>query len=217
MDRRESGVVAWVSRRRASTAGECRPMSGNDSDLARSIEASRREPAAFEELVRTAYESLKGLAEAKLRGDRLARSIQATALVNEACLRLLAGTAISFEGRTHFVRVAAEAMRRVLVDHARRSGAAKRGGGRGAEVLEDAAWLDLDPSLLLGIDEALTALERDDPTAAEVVRLRFFAGLAMEEIATTLGLSERSVRREWAYARARLRVFLEGDKPEATP
>jgi RNA polymerase sigma factor (TIGR02999 family) len=128
-------------------------------------------------------------------------------------MRLAANDELVWNDRAHFFRASAEAMRRVLIDHARAKGAVKRGGGRGG-VRIDAADLgvDSDPAQVLALDEALASLQREDERAAEVVQLRFFAGLGFAEIAALLNCSERTVMREWAFARARLVELLE-DEP----
>jgi len=130
-------------------------------------------------------------------------TLQATALVHEAYLRLLGGTQPPWNDRQHFFRAAAEAMRRILIEHARKRGRVKRGGKRvrveltGVDLASDQ---DLDQ--ILALDDAFRRLEQQDPEAADVVRLRCFAGLSVEETAQATGHSERTVKREWAFARA---------------
>lgn len=165
----------------------------------------REDPKAAEECVELVYDQLRAIAQARMNHERAGHTLQATALVHEACQRLLGDSAPDWEDRGHFFRSAGEAMRRILIDHARKKKSEKRGGGRSRvplNVVDLAA--DHDPSMVLELDEALRALEREDPTAAEVVQLRFFAGLSVEETAKTMGISERTVAREWAFARARL-------------
>ncbi len=160
-------------------------------------------PAATERLLPLVYDELRALARSHLRNERPDHTLQATALVHEAYLRLLADARPSWNDRRHFFRSAAEAMRRILIEHARARGRLKRGGGR---VAVDISAVDLatDPDLdqLLALDEAFRRLEQQDPGAADVVRLRFYAGLSVEETALATGLSERTVKREWAFARA---------------
>jgi RNA polymerase sigma factor (TIGR02999 family) len=153
------------------------------------------------------YDELKRLAAARLAGERSGHSLDATALVHEAYLRLGAG---SFADRTSFFRAAAVAMQRILVDHARRRKAACRGGGARTIALDgDAPDLGADPDLVLDVDAALTRLAREDPSSAEVARLRLFTGSSIEEAAEALGLSRATAFREWAYARSWLATALQ--------
>lgn len=156
-------------------------------------------PRAAPDLVPIAYTELRRLASAKLAAERPDHTLNATALVHEAYLRL--GAEQSFESRSAFFRAAAEAMRRILVDHARARQAQKRGGERRRVELDDAAS-PTRPEELLALDEALTELEGHDATAAELVKLRFFSGLGHGEAAETLGLSRRQADGLWALARA---------------
>jgi RNA polymerase sigma factor (TIGR02999 family) len=136
--------------------------------------------------------------------------LQATALVNEAYLRLLGNADVNWRDRGHFYSAAAEAMRRILIDHARRRGAEIRGGRSTRLPLDvcDLAAID-DPKQILALDQALSRLQEHDPLAVEVVRLRFFAGLQNEEVAAAMGVSVSTVKREWTFARAMLFRFLE--------
>src|SRR4051812_14960941 len=164
-------------------------------------------PEAANELLPLVYSQLRAIANQRMREERVGHTLQATALVHEAYVRLAAASddGRQFEGRTHFFRVAADAMRKILIDHARRHRADKRGGGvkqRSLGAIEPS--IDTDPELLLAMEEALTTLQSEDARAAEVVQLRFYGGLSFEEIAESLKVSERTVLREWAFARARL-------------
>jgi RNA polymerase sigma factor (TIGR02999 family) len=150
------------------------------------------------------YDELRRLAAARLAREKPGHTLQPTALVHEAYLRLVAaGDAPTWEGRRHFFAAAAEAMRRILIDRSRRKKRVKRGGDRlrvdldRVEVTEDARGDDL-----LALDEALDALAREAPQKAELVKLRFFAGLSVEEAARCLGISRATADRYWAYARA---------------
>lgn len=165
-------------------------------------------PAVLEEV----YDELRSIARARMASERAGHTLQATALVHEAYLRLVGDQPVAWRGRGHFYGAAAEAMRRILVDHARRAGSQKRGGAHGRVTLgaADAAH-ELDTGDVPALDEALTALEGEDPRAARVVRLRYFAGLSVEEIARALEVSTRTVHREWTFARTRLFELLSGD------
>jgi RNA polymerase sigma factor (TIGR02999 family) len=154
------------------------------------------------------YDELRKLAEARLAHEAPGQTLQATALVHEAFLRLVGpdGDA-SWDGRGHFFAAAAEAMRRILVENARRKSRLKRGGGLARVELADPPVPDVDDRLI-ALDEALGRLAEEDPVAAKVVELRRFAGLGHEEIAATLGLTVSQARRHWTYARAWLRDAL---------
>ena len=167
--------------------------------------------ATMERLIPLVYDELRALARAQLRHERPDHSLQATALVHEAYLRLLGSDRPSWNDQSHFFRAAAEAMRRILIEHARKRGRIKRGGKRVRVELSSvdlASEQDLDE--ILALDDAFQRLEEQDSKAADVVRLRFFAGLSVEETAKALDLSERTVKREWAFARAWLYDALQG-------
>ena len=158
------------------------------------------------------YDELKRLAGRLLRSERASPSLAATSIVHEAYLRLAEQHRALWNDRAHFFRVAAQMMRRVLVDHYRTRHAKKRGGGgvavtllENAQVEEAAITVDL-----IDLDEALTALGRQDPKQAEIVEMRFFAGLTVDETAEALGISPATVKREWALAKAWLLVAIEG-------
>jgi RNA polymerase sigma factor (TIGR02999 family) len=157
---------------------------------------------ALQRLYVQVYEELRRLAESRLRREGAGHTLQATALVNEAYLRL-DPTAASWENRRHFFGAAAQAMRRILVDHARQKLADKRMAPGGRVTLADldvsAPEEDLD---LLAVNEALDELAVQDPRLAEVVSLRFFAGMSVDETAQALDVSTMTVKRDWAYARA---------------
>jgi RNA polymerase sigma factor (TIGR02999 family) len=169
------------------------------------------DPQAAGQLLPLVYEELRRLAVQMLAQEKPGQTLQATALVHEAYLRLVGGHD-HWEGRKHFFAVAAEAMRRILIDNARRKQRQKRGGGRARLDLDAVAVLAPEPSHdLLDLDEALTRLTAADAAAAELVKLRYFAGLSLPEAAEVLGLAPRSADRLWAYARAWLREALEGE------
>jgi len=152
------------------------------------------------------YDELRRLAAARLAHEPHGHTLDATALVHEAYLKL---QAVSFDSRSGFFRAAAMAMQRILVDHARAKRAEKRGGdGRRFAVTEGDRVLVSDPDTVLAVNEALEALALDDPESAEVARLRLFAGMTVEEAADALGVSRATAFRDWAYARAVLTAAL---------
>jgi RNA polymerase sigma factor (TIGR02999 family) len=163
-------------------------------------------PAA--DLFPAVYGELRRLAAAKLAGEAAGHTLDATALVHEAYLRLAPSAA--FATKSQFFRAAAEAMRRILVDHARKKRADKRGGGKRFELSEADRVAVPDPDTLLAVDEALAKLAAEDPAAADVARLRLFAGLSVEEAGEALGVSRATAFRDWAYARAWLTAALSG-------
>ena len=158
---------------------------------------------AAEELLPLVYEELRKLAAARMAAERPGHTLQPTALVHEAWLRLTRDQPGSFDGRGHFFAAAAEAMRRILIEKARRKGRLKRGAEWervGVEQLDVAVATDDDT--LLSVHEALNKLATLDPIAAKLIELRFFAGLSNVDAARVLGLAERTAKRTWAYARA---------------
>lgn len=172
------------------------------AEVTRLLQAGSEGRAALFELV---YGELRGIAGGRMRGERGAHTLQATALVHEAWLRLVDQERTDWKDRQHFFAAASEAMRRILIDHARRAGAEKRGGGLERITLGTVEHaVEVEPAEAVALAEALVRLEKQDPRAAEVVRLRFFTGLSVEETAEALGITVRSVHREWTYARARL-------------
>ncbi|MBC7856823.1 MAG: sigma-70 family RNA polymerase sigma factor [Pirellulaceae bacterium] len=161
------------------------------------------DPSAAEKLLPLVYDELRKLAAAKLAQEKPGQTLQATALVHDAYLRLVdVEKAQHWNSRGHFFGAAAEAMRRILVDQARRRKAAKRGGGAEREELHESAISAGRPAEeLLAVDELLDTLAEIDPAAAKLVKLRFFVGLNMSEVAEALGISVRSAQDIWAYAR----------------
>jgi len=164
------------------------------------------------ELLPLVYEELRKLAAARMAAESPDQTLQPTALVHEAYLRLVGpADAHRWDHRGHFFAAAAEAMRRILVDRARRKAAARHGGELGRLELEpDLAAAPEVREDLIALDEALDRLAIEDPIKAELVKLRFFAGLTLPEAAKALGLSERTAGRHWAFARAWLRRAVEG-------
>lgn len=171
--------------------------------------AQRGEEAATDELLPLVYDELRQLAAGMLAKERAGHTLQPTALVHEAYLRLVGPQGEGWEGRAHFFGAAARAIRRILVDHARSRGREKRGGGRQRVALEDQPTPESPVLDLLALDEALEELARIDPRMARLVELRFFAGLTVEETAATMGISAATAAREWGLARVWLHSRLE--------
>jgi RNA polymerase sigma factor (TIGR02999 family) len=175
------------------------------SDVTRILSAIERgDPTAAEQLLPLVYDELRKLAAQKLAGEKPGQTLDATGLVHEAYLRLVDGdTAQHWNSRGHFFAAAAEAMRRILVEQARCKQSQRRGGMRGRCDLreDDRVEIPLDDQLL-DLDEALAKLASADPQAAELVKLRVFAGMTVEEVGLVLGVSARTVKRNWVYARA---------------
>lgn len=177
-------------------------------EITRVLDAlSRGEADSHDRLLRLVYAELHRLAQSHMRGEAPRHSLEATALIHEAYIRLLGGPCGPWENRAHFFTSASEVMRRILVDQARRRHASKRGGDWARIPLNDLHAREVkDPALVIAVDEALTQLAREDAQLATIVKLRFFSGLSSQEIAAALGLSLRTVEREWRFARARLVV-----------
>jgi RNA polymerase sigma factor (TIGR02999 family) len=176
------------------------------------------DPSAAEQLLPLVYDELRQLAAQKLAQEKPGQTLQATALVHEAYVRLVDVDQVQhWNSRGHFFAAAAEAMRRILVEGARRKGRIRHGGGfRRAELLDEEVAAPADDEQLLLLDDALTRLAAARPQAAEVIKLRFFAGLTLEDIASLLSLSPRSARRLWAFARAWLRRDMERSRQSAS-
>jgi len=189
-------------------------------------QARRGSDRARDRLLEIVYDELMIVARSHMRGERSDHTLGATGLVNESYLRLFkaAGsdeTPASFEHRHAFYKAAATAMRRILIDHARARVAAKRGGGQRRSAIGGSVSLDVleasaqaDPADLLSLDDALCRLEEEDDRAGAVVRLRFYGGRSVEEIADLLGVSSRTVKRDWEFARARLQQLMEPDEDD---
>jgi len=186
------------------------------SEFTRLLSAiSQGDRDASADLLPLVYAQLRAIAQEKLNHERVEHTLEATALVHEAYLRLAGDQAVAWSNRSHFVTVAAEAMRRILIEHARGRGRIKRGGGRQRETL---SVLDLaseqDPDEIMALDGAIRRFEEQDPRAAQVVRLRFYAGLSIEDTAAALDLSPRTVKRDWEVARAWLYQALESERTD---
>jgi len=178
------------------------------TQILQDVQAGR--PGAPEELAAALYEELRTVARRDLAGERVGHTLQPTALVNEAWMRLFAGQPTAFENRAHFFSAAATAIRRVLADHARRRQAEKRGGDRGRVPLEEVeAGGAVRTEDVLALDEALARLEKFAPLQARIVEMRFFGGLTTPELARALEMSESTVERNWRLARAWLRAELD--------
>ena len=160
--------------------------------------------AAASDLLPLVYAELRRLASHRLGREKSGQTLQPTALVHEAYIRLVGEAEVKWDGRAHFFAAAAEAMRRILIENARRRQSLKRGGAVQQHALADEdAIVDLeDIDELLDLDVALTKLAQDEPELARLVELRYFAGLSVEETAEALDISTRTVKRSWAYARA---------------
>lgn len=173
------------------------------------LAASNGEPQAMETLFGAVYDRLRALARRHLMNERPDHTLGPTGLVHEAFLKLVDTKSVTWEGQAHFFRVAAQAMRRILVDHARRRSAAKRGRNFEVSLPPDlpapgAAALDE----ILAVDDALTRLHTEDERAARLVELRYFGGMSVEECAQVLGVSTATAKREWAFARGWLHQAL---------
>jgi RNA polymerase sigma factor (TIGR02999 family) len=161
---------------------------------------------AADELLPLVYDELRKLAAARLAREASGQTLQATALVHEAWLKLAGSDRQQWRGRAHFFGAAAEAMRRILIDKARRKASQKRGeDAKREDLFESRIELRAPSAEVLAVDEALDSLSAEDHTAAEVVKLRYFAGMSIPEIAEALQLAPRTVDRHWAFARAWLR------------
>jgi RNA polymerase sigma factor (TIGR02999 family) len=187
------------------------------SDVTRLLDAAAAgDGAAAADLLPLVYDELRRLASQRLAHETPGQTLQATALVHEAYVRLVGDAAERpWDGQGHFFAAAAEAMRRILIDRARHKGTRKAGGDHrrvdlDAEVEPTGDGPDLE---LLALDEALRELERTDPRRAEVVKLRFFAGLTTDQAAAVLGVSISTAENDWAYARSWLRLRMGGDRP----
>ena len=186
------------------------------SDVTRVIEAIQRgDPKAAEELLPLVYEELRKLAAVRMTNEAAGQTLQPTALVHEAWLRLAGDGNQKWDSKGHFFAAAAEAMRRILIENARRKHALKRGVHLERVDLEDVEVAILtDGETLLLVNEALEKLEQEDPEAAQLVKLRFFAGMTNEEAGQALGVSARTAKRYWTFARAWLFRELRGPMRE---
>jgi RNA polymerase sigma-70 factor, ECF subfamily len=183
-------------------------MSSNEpseiTTLLHRLEAGDR--SGIDRLFSAVYQELRNMAAHCFQREAKGNTLQPTALVHEAYMKLVDQKAVDWQGRTHFFAVAAQAMRRILVDHARQRGAVKRGGGQKRLQLDDQLLSGFRPNDdILAVDEALSKLAQLDPRQAQLVELRFFGGLSVDEAADALGISKRAAEREWTMVRAWLR------------
>jgi len=179
-------------------------MSHEASDLLTAVRGG--DQTKLPQLIELVYADLRKLAARYMDGERTGHTLQPTALVHEAFLKLIDQSQVDWRGRSHFFAVGAQAMRRILVNHAKSRGRIKRGGKLHKLSLDDALTVSLDEDDdVLALDEALEKLAAVDERQARIVELRFFGGLSVEETAEALGLSKRTVEREWTACRAWLR------------
>ena len=180
------------------------------------LDWSSGDKAALDKLIPVVYKELRQLARNYMRKERAGHTLQTSALVNEAYLRLIDYKQMRWQNRAHFFAVAAQAMRRILVDHARAQQAAKRGAGGQKVSLDEAALIsEVRAEELLALDEALGKLEQLDERRCRIVEMRYIAGLSTEEVAEVMGISTRTVEREWRSAKAWLyRAISEGKRDE---
>ena len=187
------------------------------SDITRILQEVRDgKHRATDKLLSAVYDELRRLAAGKLSHERPGQTLQATALVHEAYMRLLGGEALHFENSAHFFGAAAEAMRRILVESARRKARLKRGGKFRRRELDDADVItNSDPTDLIALDDALNKLAHEDEVKAELVKLRYFAGLTVEQAGQVLGISRATADRYWTFARTWLYKEISGfDDPK---
>lgn len=163
------------------------------------------------------YDQLRGAAEAQLRDEKAGHTLQPTALVHEAYARIAGPREIPWANRGHYYAAAAQAMRRILIDHARSKGARLMREQAVARMPDAASLAEGEPEQILAVDAALSRLEREDPEAAAVLKLRFFAGLTVDETAQAAGVSPRTAARLWSLARSRMQTFLTEQAPGETP
>ncbi len=188
-------------------------MTAEVTKLLTALQAGDRQAAS--QLLPLVYDELRRLATHRMSSERASHTLQPTALVHEAYLRLVGPqNAPSWDGRAPFFAAAAEAMRRILIDNARRRRREKRGGARLQMELHDEHSIaeETQAEDLISLDEALTQLEKEDMQLAKLVELRYFVGMTIDETAQVLGVSPRTIKRNWAYARAWLKRYMDGQE-----
>jgi RNA polymerase sigma-70 factor (ECF subfamily) len=201
--------------RRIPATGIIKSGAMTEGDVTRLLDAAGTgDRAALERLYLQVYDELRRLAEARLRRERPGHTLQPTALVNEAYMRL-SPDASGWENRRHFFGAAAQAMRRILVDHARQKLADKRHGGARVTLADLDVQAPEENLDVVAVSDALDVLAKEDPRLSEVVSLRFFAGMSVEETARALDVSPITIKRDWAFARAWLceRIGVSGNSP----
>jgi RNA polymerase sigma factor (TIGR02999 family) len=192
-------------------AGQTQMSFGGTTDVTQLLAAwGRGDQDALDRLMPVVYDELHRIADRALNRERTGHTLQTTALVHEAYLRLVNQRAAQVQSRAHFYAIASQLVRRILVDHARRRASAKRGAGAPAVTLETDIADDTPAVDPLALDEALTRLAALDAQQSRIVEMRFFGGLTVEETADVLGISPRTVKRDWSMARAWLRRELSG-------
>jgi RNA polymerase sigma-70 factor, ECF subfamily len=180
------------------------------------VDWGKGDPAALDELLPLVYEELRRVAGSYMRRESQGHTLQTSALVNEAYLRLVDQRNVQWQNRAHFFGVAAQLMRRILVDHARSRTRVKRGGGVQMVSLEEQAVISKEVAEVIALDQALTQLAEMDPRKSQIVEMKFFGGLTNEEVAEVLKVTSRTVEREWRKARAWLnRAISKGETDEA--
>lgn len=185
------------------------------NDITRLLRDAPADPSAAEALYHAVYDQLRGVASRQLRSERAGHTLQTTALVNEAYLKLIDQNRVDWQNRAQFFAIASRAIRRILVDHARHRLRDKRGGGVAHEPLTEALHISSPERTvdLLALDQALNQLRESDAAKCDVVEMRYFGGLTNREIADVLGVAERTIERHWSYARAWLFQRLEETAP----
>jgi RNA polymerase sigma-70 factor (ECF subfamily) len=208
------GDVVDLSAARTSVTTEMANVGCKMADEASEVLAavSEGDRSRLPQLAQLVYDDLRKLAGRYMSQERVGHTLQPTALVHEAFIKLVDQTRVDWRGRSHFFAVGAQAMRRILVNHAKRKGRIKRGGRRHRVPLDEATIVSLDSDDdVIAVDEALMTLAAVDERQARIVELRFFGGLHVAEIAEVMALSKRTVEREWTACRAWLRRELSGD------
>jgi RNA polymerase sigma factor (TIGR02999 family) len=211
----------WESKKPGLPPSRCQRVGATATEISHILSAIEQgDPHAVDQLLPLVYEELRQLAAQKLAQEAPGQTLQPTALVHEAYLRLVGSGAASapreqqWNSRGHFFAAAAEAMRRILIDQARQKQSQRRGGGRQRRSLDQVPIAAPEPSLdVLAVHEALDRFEQVDPVKAELVKLRYFAGLSLPQVAEVLGISRTTADRYWAYARAWLHAELKKGDP----
>ena len=211
-------AVASPRRCRAQTPSLDSSVVQSPPDITALLRAASSDAGSAEALYRAVYDQLRAVAGRQLRGERDGHTLQTTALVNEAYVKLVDQSRVDWQNRAHFFSIASRAMRRILVDHARHRLREKRGGGAPHLSLTEARHIaGAEPNLdLIALDDALTRLREEDPEKCSVVEMRYFGGLNNQEIAEVLGVSARTVERHWTYAKAWLFRQIEGTPGDET-